>query len=77
MALALSKPFVESVFWAELYDHDEALLRLSGLINQGGKAKPALHRVVSMRRRLRRPLGALKSKSPARSSIVADPQREE
>lgn len=59
-AVALSKPFVESIFWAELFDHPGAELPKSGLITEGGQAKPALQRLVSLRRHLRKPLGPLK-----------------
>jgi GH35 family endo-1,4-beta-xylanase len=60
LAIALSKPFVESVFWADLFDHEEMEAPMSGLITADGKAKPALKQLVSMRRRLRKPLGPLK-----------------
>ena len=59
-AIAMSKPFVESIFWADLYDHGEALLPHTGLIDERGKRKPAFARLVGARRRLKKPLGALK-----------------
>ena len=68
-AVAMSKPFVESVFWSELFDHDDARLPKAGLIGADGKSKPAFGRLVSARRRLRKPLGALKlpEKEPERT----------
>ncbi len=59
-ASCLSKPFVESIFWADLFDHLGADLPLAGLINDAGQAKPALNRLVQLRRHLRKPLGPLK-----------------
>ncbi len=57
-AMMMSKPFVESVFWGELYDHHHAALPMGGLVSEEGKAKPALARLIGARRRLRKPLGA-------------------
>lgn len=58
--ICLSKPFVESIFWTDLYDHDDAELQAAGLITDTGKPKPALARLVSLRKHLRKPLGPLK-----------------
>jgi len=60
LAIALSKPFVESVFWADLFDHEQMEVAASGLITADGRARPALKQLVSMRRRLRKPLGPLR-----------------
>lgn len=68
-AMLMSKPFVESVFWTDLYDHPRALLPGAGLISDSGRAKPALTRLVGARRRLRKPLGPLKL--PSRSQTPA------
>lgn len=59
-AIAMSKPFIETVFWADLYDHMDAPLPRAGLISDTGHVKPSLQRLTSMRKRLRKPLGALK-----------------
>jgi len=59
-AIALSKPFVESVTWADLFDHEHAELDKTGLMDANGKPKSALQRLVSVRRRLKKPLGALR-----------------
>jgi hypothetical protein len=59
-AIAMSKPFVESVFWNELVDHRDAAVPTAGLIGADGKGKPALSRLSASRRRLRKPLGPLK-----------------
>ncbi len=56
-AVAMSKPFVETVMWTDLYDDPAADLPGSGLVSAGGRAKLALPRLVGMRRRLRKPLG--------------------
>lgn len=58
--LALSKPHVESFFWAELYDHAPSGIPYAGAIDAGGQRKPVLKRLIEMRRRLRKPLGPLK-----------------
>ena len=64
-AVAMSKPFVESIFWSDMVDHDEAELLNAGLIDSDGKPKPALQRLVSMRKKLRKPLGELNLPSKA------------
>ena len=56
-AIAMSKPYVDSVFWGDLYDHEGAELEAGGLITGGGRAKPALSRLIAFRKRLRKPLG--------------------
>ena len=60
-SIAMSKPFVESVFWADLVDHRDADVPHSGLIDADGQAKPALARLLGMRRRLRKPLGPMRA----------------
>lgn len=59
-AIALSKPYVETITWTDLFDHDHAELPKAGLIDAHGKPHSALQRLVSVRRRLRKPLGALR-----------------
>ena len=66
-AIAMSKPFVESIFWTDLYDHSSALLASTGLLSERGQVKPAFARLVGARRRLRKPLGALKLASARKS----------
>jgi hypothetical protein len=68
-AMAMSKPFVESVFWTDLYDHDDAQLPAGGLLHAGGQPKPAFSRLIGMRKRLRKPLGPLKL--PTRAADAA------
>ena len=59
MPLALSRPYIESIFWTDLYDHESTLPVCSGLLNAQGKPKPALQRMLALRKRLREPLGPL------------------
>ena len=59
-AMAMSKPFLESIFWCDLYDHPGAILPGAGLISSDGRVKPALAKLVNLRKRLRKPLGPLK-----------------
>jgi GH35 family endo-1,4-beta-xylanase len=66
-AIGLSKPFVESLFWSELFDHPGALVPGSGLISEKGQPKPALSRLIHLRRHLRKPLGPLKLPSKTRA----------
>lgn len=61
--VAMSKPFVESIFWTDLFDHPEAVLPAAGLIDESGQPKPAFSRLIGMRKRLRKPLGPLKVRS--------------
>ncbi len=58
--LAMSKPHVESFFWSELCDHAGMDIPHSGALDATGQPKPALKRMIEMRRRLRKPLGPLK-----------------
>lgn len=69
-AIAMSKPFVESAVWCELYDHAGSMLPASGLITQDGRAKPALSKLINVRKRLRKPLGPLKLPSKAQPPAV-------
>jgi len=57
LAIALSKPFVDSVIWADLYDHDKMEVPSSAFVSKGGKPRPVLNRMLAMRNRLRKPLG--------------------
>jgi hypothetical protein len=50
--IALSKPFVESVTWHDLVDHQEMELPLSGLIGADMVPKSAFRRLVNFRRNL-------------------------
>ncbi len=58
--IAMSKPFVETVVWTDLYDHANAGLPGGGLISENGQAKPVLGRLIGLRKRLRKPLGPLR-----------------
>ncbi len=58
--ICLSKPFVESIFWTDLFDYPDAELPNAGLISDAGKPKPALSRLIGLRKHLRKPLGPLK-----------------
>ena len=60
-SIALSKPFVETVIWADLCDHADAAVPGDGLVAGNGEAKPALARLVGLRKRLRKPLGPMRS----------------
>jgi hypothetical protein len=68
--IALSKPFVESIFWTDLFDHLDADVVGCGLINDKGQPKPSLQRLVGLRRGLRKPLGPLKL--PGRAGATLD-----
>lgn len=59
LAIALSKPFVDSVIWTDLYDYNNMLIPTSGFISNKGKPRSVLNRMLSMRNRLKKPLGLL------------------
>ncbi|MCA9297236.1 MAG: endo-1,4-beta-xylanase [Phycisphaerales bacterium] len=59
-AVCLSKPFVESLFWCDLYDHPESELSHGAIVADTGRLKSAGNRLIKIRRRFRRPLGELK-----------------
>lgn len=58
--IAMSKPYIESVIWSDLYDHEGSYLPLGGLVDANGRTKPALARLVNMRKQLKKPLGKRK-----------------
>jgi GH35 family endo-1,4-beta-xylanase len=58
-AICLSKPFVNSVIWTDLYDHKKMTLPTAAFISRKGKPRAVLNKLLSMRRRLLKPLGAL------------------
>ena len=58
-AIALSKPFVDSVIWADLYDYKTMNLPTAGLVSLKGKPRAVLSKILSMRKRLNSPLGPL------------------
>ncbi len=58
--LAMSKPFIESFFWSDFYDHEETRPPLCGLLTEEGRSKPVLQKLLSLRKRFRSPLGPLK-----------------
>jgi GH35 family endo-1,4-beta-xylanase len=61
-AVVMSKPFIETVVWTDLYDHAQADLPSGGLVGADGRAKPVLHRLINTRKRLRKPLGPLSAR---------------
>jgi GH35 family endo-1,4-beta-xylanase len=67
-AMVMSKPFIETLVWTDLYDHPGAELPSGGLVSAAGRVKPVLARLVSTRKRLRKPLGPMKTKSRAAPS---------
>ena len=50
--IALSKPFVDSIAWLDLADHDAAAMPSGGLAQRDLKAKGAFHRVSKFRKEL-------------------------
>lgn len=72
LAIALSKPFVDSVIWADLYDHDNMDMPSSAFISIGGNPRPVLNRLLTIRNRLRKPLGV-----PERSQTTSSGEETE
>ena len=58
--LALSKPYIESFFWADFFDHEDTMPPRSGLLSVDGRSKPVLQKLLGVRKRFRQPLGPLK-----------------
>jgi len=65
--IALSKPYVESVIWTDLFDHKNAQLPTAAMVSKRGKPRQLLNRIVGMRRKLRQPLGERKLPSKEES----------
>ncbi len=58
-AIAMSKPFVDSLIWTDLYDYKTMSLPTAGLISLAGKPRAVLAKLLAMRKRLSKPLGPL------------------
>jgi GH35 family endo-1,4-beta-xylanase len=63
--LAMSKPYVESFCWSMLADDAAEGAPHAGLFDASGAPKPALDRLIEIRRRMRKPLGALRAAAGA------------
>ena len=74
LAIALSKPFVESAVCHELFDHQSAELPGAGLISSLGRPKPALTAASDLHRDLKRRV--LRCSLPAERSWVVGPAGE-
>ncbi len=59
LPLALSRPYVESVQWTDLYDHEGTSLASSGLIDPKGSPRPVFKKLLALRKRLMAPIGPL------------------
>jgi hypothetical protein len=62
VTIALSKPFVETVVWERLIDHDQ---ETTGLLFANGKPKNVFAKLLAIRKRLRTPLASQISNNPA------------
>jgi GH35 family endo-1,4-beta-xylanase len=72
LAICLSKPFVDSVIWTDLFDNKDMDLPTAGFISQKGKPRLVLNKMLSMRKRLCKPLGALelpKKNKPSKDGL--------
>lgn len=72
-SVAMSKPFIETLFWAEASDAAGPESRGYGLFDASGKARPVLAKLASWRRRLRTPLGP-RSDDPCDDSFMGASQ---
>jgi GH35 family endo-1,4-beta-xylanase len=59
LAICLSKPFVDSVIWTDLFDHKQMDIPTAGFISRKGKPRLVLQKMLSIRKRLSKPLGPL------------------
>ncbi len=50
--IALSKPYIDSVAWLDLADHEDSLMAHGGLAMSDLKAKGAFHRITALRKSL-------------------------
>ena len=58
--LAMSKPYIESLFWSDFFDHEDTIPPGCGLLSEEGRSKPVLQKLLSLRKRFRQPMGPLK-----------------
>ncbi len=59
ITIGLSKPFVDSVIWTDLFDYKKMDLPTAGFVSINGKPKSVMSRMFSMNKRLKKPLGHL------------------
>jgi GH35 family endo-1,4-beta-xylanase len=72
LAVTLSKPYVDSVIWTDLFDYKTMELPTAAFISLKGKPRPVLKRVIAMRKRLTKPLGPLDL--PKRNDAIQETQ---
>ncbi len=65
-SIALSKPFVESVAWLDLADHQDAELPHSGLAASDLKTKQSFHRIAALRKNLNARKSASRTRAASR-----------
>ncbi len=63
--VALSKPFVETIVWERLGDREHEPRGSCGLLDPKGQVKPVARKLLGIRNRLRKPLGAPATKPSA------------
>ncbi|MDZ4829022.1 MAG: hypothetical protein SGJ09_02345 [Phycisphaerae bacterium] len=56
-SVALSKPFIDTLFWCEASDAAGPDARGYGLFDETGAARPVLAKLTALRRKFRKPLG--------------------
>jgi|GEM_PF-303576 len=59
ITIGLSKPFVDSVIWTDLFDYKKMDLPTAGFVSINGKPRSVMNRMFSMNKRLKKPLGHL------------------
>ena len=57
--LCLSRRYVQSVIWSDLYDHPRSLVEHGGMVDAQGGARPVLAHWSKLRSKFSKPLGSV------------------
>ena len=57
--LCLSRRYVQSVIWSDLYDHPRSLVDQGGMVDAQGGARPVLAHWSKLRSKFSKPLGSV------------------
>lgn len=75
--IALSKPFVETLVWERLEDGASGTRARCGLLDASAQPKTVARKLLAIRNRLRKPLGAPAPESTPESAAAPDPATDE
>ena len=57
--LCLSRRYVQTVIWSDLYDHPRSLVEYGGMVDSDGNPRPVLANWAKLRSKFSKPLGSM------------------